>query len=78
MLEVVAERAARLCDSSDAQILRVEGDLLCRVASYGGRIPTPFHIGEGHPITRGDPVSRAVVDKQTIHVHDLTAEELTY
>src|SRR6185295_12820363 len=35
VLDVVAENAARLCDANDAQILRVEGDLLQRVASRG-------------------------------------------
>jgi len=45
VLDTVAETAARLCDSSDAQILRVEGDLLRRVASYGP-LPISFQIGD--------------------------------
>ncbi len=35
VLDVVAANAARLCDSQDAQIYRVEGDLVRKVASHG-------------------------------------------
>ena len=35
VLDVVAENAARLCDATDAQIIRVDGDFLRTVASYG-------------------------------------------
>ena len=40
VLKVVAENAARLCDSSDAQIFRVEGDMVRKVASYGVTAPS--------------------------------------
>src|SRR3989442_15690919 len=40
VLDVLAENAAKLCDSVDAQIVRVEGDLYRRVGSYGP-IPAP-------------------------------------
>ena len=39
VLDVVAENAARLCDSQDAQIHRVEGDMVRKVASYGSISP---------------------------------------
>src|SRR5262249_18849032 len=65
----VAENAARLCDAEDAHILRVDGDILCRVASYG-LMPRVDEL----PITRGIPACRAVVDRQTIHVHDVAAK----
>src|SRR5499433_4114065 len=51
VLDVVAENAARLCDSHDAQIHRVEGDMVRKVASYGDISPI-FAIGEVRPISR--------------------------
>ncbi|TAJ75056.1 MAG: GAF domain-containing protein, partial [Gallionellaceae bacterium] len=70
VLDVVAENAARLCDATDGQILRVEDDIFRREASYGS-MPIPVTIP---PISRGTPMGRAVVDRQTIHVHDIVAE----
>src|SRR5262249_45157667 len=70
VLDVVAANAARLCDAKDAVIHRVDGDLL-RPASHYGAVPVrvvPLHI------SRGFPAGRAVVDRQTIHVHDLAEE----
>src|SRR5262245_42536193 len=72
VLDVVAENAARLCEAKDAVIWRVDGDMLQRVAVCG---PMPF-ADLRRPITRGDLTGRAVVDRQTIHVHDVTAPEL--
>jgi signal transduction histidine kinase len=69
VLDVVAERAARLCEAEDAIIFRVIGDHHQRVAKYGS-IPAPtFPV----PITRGFPGGRAIVDRQTIHIHDIEA-----
>jgi GAF domain-containing protein/CheY-like chemotaxis protein len=70
VLDAVAENAARLCGANDAQIYRVEGEFLCRAASYG---PLPPHA-EKRVISRGWVTGRATVDRQTIHVHDLAAE----
>ena len=72
VLDVVAENAARLCDAKDAQILRVEGDLLRVVASFGQL--KAFAEDEVRPITRGYVTGRAVTDRQTIHLYDLLAE----
>jgi two-component system, NtrC family, sensor kinase len=72
VLDVLAENAARLCEAKDAVIWRVDGDMLQRVAVCG---PMPF-ADLRRPITRGDLTGRAVVDRQTIHVHDVTAPEL--
>ena len=69
VLDTMAENAARLCDARDADILRVEGNILRRVASYG-----PMPRVHELPITRGIPGGRAVIDCQTVHVHDIQAE----
>ena len=70
VLDVVAENVARLCDATDAQILGVEGDILQLMASHG-----PLPTGEIRPISRQVVSGRAVIDRQTIHVHDLAAAE---
>src|SRR5262249_42641645 len=70
VLDAIAESAARLCDAKDAGIHRVDGDFAHRVAVYG-----PMPVGEiRRGITRARPVTRAIVDRQTVHVRDLAAE----
>jgi two-component system, NtrC family, sensor kinase len=70
VLDVVAENAARLCEATDALILRVEADILRLVASYG-----PLPTSQTRPISRQLVSGRAVIDRQTIHVHDITVAE---
>jgi len=70
VLDTVAENAARLCDASDAQILRVEADILRLVASHG-----PLPTSQTRPISRQLVSGRAVIDRQTIHVHDIAVAE---
>ena len=71
VMDTIAESAARLCDAKDALIFRVEGDVQQRVAVYGAMPTTAIGM---RGITRGTPVGRAIVDRQTIHVHDIAAE----
>ena len=67
VLDAVAESAARLCDATDTLIDRVDGDVLEHIAAYG-----PMRMAERRrPITRGTPAGRAVMDCQTIHIHDV-------
>jgi GAF domain-containing protein/two-component sensor histidine kinase len=73
VLDTVAEHAARLCEATDAQINRIEGEFLRRVASFGS-MPTPYDLGQKSPVSRGSTGGRAVIDRQVVHIHDITAE----
>src|SRR5262249_26294474 len=72
VLDVVAENAARLCDAVDAQIFRVDGNGYRHVALYGSLPVT--ERGDVRPLMRGLVTGRAIIDRQTIHIHDLPAE----
>jgi signal transduction histidine kinase len=69
VLDTVAKNAARLCDASDAQILRVENDILRAVASYGA-----LPAARGVPLSRSSVAGRAAVERRIIHVPDVVAE----
>jgi GAF domain-containing protein/CheY-like chemotaxis protein len=69
VLAAVVENAARLCNATDAQIYRADDGFLIPSASYG-----PIPPVERRPVNRGWVTGRAVVDRRTIHVHDLAAE----
>jgi signal transduction histidine kinase len=72
VLDVVAENAAQICGGNDARIFLVHDGALRIAAQYGSVFPA--RIGEqGPPIDRGSVPGRAMVDCQTIHVHDLAA-----
>ena len=70
VLDTVGENAARLCAADDAQILLVEGDVLRRAASFGSH-----EAAETRPNIRGTAAGRAVIDRETVHVHDIRAAE---
>jgi signal transduction histidine kinase/HAMP domain-containing protein len=68
VLEAVAESAARLCGAADALIHRVEGDVMRRVAHVGSVPIVPMVV---RPVTPGTPAGLAIVERRTIHVHDI-------
>ena len=70
VLNVIAEHAARICEASDAQIQRVDGEFFMTVASYG---PLPPTFGEKRRLTRRIPGGRAIIDREIIHITDLEA-----
>ena len=69
LLDAIAERAARLCNSIDAQILSLDDEGHRAVASYGPISVTPRQ--ERVPLDRGSVAGRSMLDRQTIHVHDI-------
>src|SRR5262249_2977982 len=71
VLDAVAESAARLCNAQDAQIWRVDGDRILFAALYGA-IPV-LDRDQPRPIDRSLIPGRAMIDRQTIHIHDLAA-----
>src|SRR5215831_5798581 len=73
VLNVVAESAARLCEATDAVIHRFDGSALWLVA-HCGPIPWANALGEQVIFSRGVVHGRAIIDRQTIHVHDAVAE----
>ncbi len=74
VLNAVAENAAKLCDATDAIIWRVHGSELRRAAKHGAF--SSGAIGEASPLSRGRGwvPARAVLDRDTIHIHDLLSE----
>jgi GAF domain-containing protein/anti-sigma regulatory factor (Ser/Thr protein kinase) len=78
VLDAIAERAARLCDAEDAAIFRLDGNFL-RLVAHFGPIPMSGTVGEsGRVLDRGTPAGRAIIDRQTIHVHDLRAADTEF
>jgi len=72
-LGAIAESVTRLLDVSDAEILRVEGNVLRSVAKHGPAIQWP--MGTTRPLSRDWVSGRAVVDRTIVHVPDLQAKE---
>ncbi|MBI3660592.1 GAF domain-containing protein, partial [Candidatus Acetothermia bacterium] len=72
LLEVIAVNAAKVCGADDAHIYRVEGNML-KEWTHRGPIPG-LEAGESLPLNRKSLTGRAIVDRQTIHIHDAAAE----
>jgi signal transduction histidine kinase len=70
VLAAVVESAARLCNATDGLIARIDGDVLIPGVAKYGSLPVP----EARRISRDTPVGRAILERKTIHVHDLKAE----
>jgi GAF domain-containing protein len=72
MMDTVAERAARLCEASDAQIFRLDGEAFHLAASHG-----PLPPARLVPVTRGSVAGRATIDRQIIHIRDIATEPIS-
>ena len=79
VLETVVHAAARFCDAPDVAIVRVDGDVL-RLAAASGSFGEEMVRRAGNiegvefPISRASVTGRAVVERRSVHVHDLAAE----
>ena len=79
VLETVVQAAARFCSAPDVAILRLDGDVLRGAAAVGpfGRELASRSGGIealALPLTSGSVSGRAVLQRRSIHVHDLLAE----
>ena len=70
VLEAIAESATRLCEAYDASIGHVDGDML-RLNAHS----TDPSRRRDVPITRGHIGGQAILDRRTVHIHDLAAED---
>src|SRR5262249_50887635 len=73
VLDTVAENAARLCDATDPQMVRRDGDVQSGLAGYGSML-LPFNVSEVPRATGGHVGGRAVIDRKTVPVHNVTVE----
>jgi signal transduction histidine kinase len=69
-LAAIARTAAQICEANDAIISLIEGERLRRVAHHGP-IPAPTRFEQPYLLTRDLVQGRAVLDRRTIHVHDI-------
>jgi signal transduction histidine kinase len=75
VLDALVESAARLCEADMASINRSSGETYRQVASYGMSPELRAYMAD-HPIPlgRGSIAGRTVVEKRTIHIHDVLAD----
>src|SRR5262245_20617883 len=73
VLNTIAEHAGRICGTPDVSIVRVEETAYRIAATYGSA--GNWTAGETRPVDRGSVIGRAIVDRQTIHIHDVRAVE---
>jgi signal transduction histidine kinase len=71
VLQAVAESACDVCDADDGAVLLKQGDYLVFSAHHG---PIPIGIDKWL-INRNWTAGRAVIDRATVHLHDLQGPE---
>ena len=71
VLDAVAESAARLCDADDADLSRLDGEM----SSCSRALRTHAGSAAGQSsISRGIAGRPAILDRQTVHIHDIAAD----
>jgi signal transduction histidine kinase len=80
VLDAVTERAARLGGAAYADIRRFENGRLRKISLYGAGSAEAVELdppGAGIAATRDTASGRALVERRTLHVHDMEAASLT-
>jgi GAF domain-containing protein/DNA-binding response OmpR family regulator len=83
ILDAVSERAARLGGAPYVDIRRFETERLRKISRYGGVPGKPDEAreldppGQGLAATRATASGRALLERRTIHVHDMEVETQT-
>ncbi len=77
VLEAIADRAVALCGASAASIHLTDGNVLRHVASKG-ESPEEAAATAVLPISRDSLSGRAVLERKTLHVHDILDEASEY
>src|SRR6185436_8961067 len=75
VFDTLVENAVRLCAAEHAMIARYDGQVLRKAASYNIS-PELEAFVEQHPFApgHGSGVSRAALERRTVHIHDVRAE----
>jgi two-component system, NtrC family, sensor kinase len=71
VFKAIVETACELCDAYDAILRLKDGDQLVFSAHHGNIPITSYTV----PIHRDRPTARALLEKKSIHVHDLLSAE---
>ncbi len=77
VLEAIADHAVRLCDAASASVFLIEGDGLRLVAS-GGPTASQAITLDLLPIDRQSTSGRAIIDRATVQVADMHAEQAEF
>jgi GAF domain-containing protein len=75
ILDAVAERATRLCDTASSAIYVLEDGVMRRTAFHG---PVELVGRETVPYSTGSLAGRAIVEGKPIHVHDIESAQTEY
>ena len=75
VLDTLVELAARLCEAGNANIWQPKGEVYRLAASYNENLKTKeFLEGIAIEAGRGTVVGRSLLERKTVHVHDVQAD----
>lgn len=71
VLQAIVESACGLCEAYDALVVLRDGDDLV-IQAHHGQVPV---VWSRRSISAESPTGRAIIDRRTVHVHDLLGPE---